>query len=105
MPQAEVVIREVLRIKSQSTLAHFYLGRVLTQENKFDEAEKELLSSLNNEDPQTFEAHRMLADMYLKKGDQAAAVKRLETYLKLVPKAPDADKLRHLITQLKQTKT
>ena len=42
----------------------------------------------------------LLAEAYEKKGENATAVKYLEEYLKVDPKAPDADKVRKKIEKL-----
>ncbi|MGH9819016.1 MAG: hypothetical protein ACRD43_02505, partial [Pyrinomonadaceae bacterium] len=47
-------------------------------------------------------AHRYLGGIYMQKKQNAAAAAELEKYLKLVPKAPDADKLRSTIADLKK---
>ena len=46
------------------------------------------------------EVHRSLANLYLKRGDDAKAVAELEAYLAKKPGTPDAAKLRETIKQL-----
>jgi regulator of sirC expression with transglutaminase-like and TPR domain len=48
------------------------------------------------------EAHRLLAIIYSSKGEKKKAASELEIYLKLYPKAPDAEKLRTTIRELKE---
>jgi regulator of sirC expression with transglutaminase-like and TPR domain len=48
------------------------------------------------------EAHRVLAAIYLDRGSLARVIEELETYLKVVPTAPDADNLRNVIEQSKR---
>jgi len=48
------------------------------------------------------EAHRILAIIYSSRGAKKQAAEELEAYLKLAPDAPDAEKLRATIRQLKE---
>jgi type IV pilus assembly protein PilF len=100
--EAEIVLRSALKAKKNSPVVHYYLGRTLTELNRFKEAEKELDLALTHSDDQMTEVHRMLANLYIAKGENKRAVKALEKYLELVPTAPDADKLRQLISELKK---
>jgi Flp pilus assembly protein TadD len=97
---AEAALRLALESRPGSGVAHFYLGRVLTSLERYDDAERELRSAIADSDGEIKEAHRMLANLFLIKGEDRRAVKALETYLKLVPDAPDAAKLRKIIDDL-----
>lgn len=99
--EAETALRDAIKVKDQSAVAHFYLGRTLAKLTSYEEAEKELNLAVTIGGTEMNEAHRMLAMMYIDKDDRAKAVASLETYLKLVPNAPDAEKLREAIKQLK----
>ena len=99
--EAETSLRDTIKLKDQSAIGHFYLGRTLAKLSSYDEAEKELNLAISIGGSEMNEAHRMLAMMYIDKDDRPKAVSALETYLKLVPTAPDADKLREAIKQLK----
>lgn len=98
--EAEAQFRKAIEQNARSAVAHFYLGRTLTALERYDEAEKELNRALELGGKEMNEAHRMLANLYLAKGDDKRAVAALEQYLKLVPQAPDAAKLRDVIRQL-----
>ncbi len=98
---AEPVLRSVLKMKDQSAFAHFYLGRTLAKMQRYDDAEKELLASFAIDGNGMKEAHRILAMMFIDKDDRQSAATALETYLRLVPAAPDAEKLKQAILQLK----
>ena len=102
--EAEIVFRAALTIKKQSPVAHYYLGRLLTAFNRFDEAEKEFKLALSESENKMVEVHRMLANLYLAKGDHKRAVKELEKYLELSQNAADAEKLRKIISELKNAK-
>ncbi len=99
---AESPLRSAIEVKRDSALAHYYLGRCLTGLERFDDAEKELNTSIKLGGGEMNEAHRMLANLFITKGDDSRAVEELELYLKLVPQAPDAGKLREVIRQLKE---
>ncbi len=99
--EAETVLRSAVKIKPSSAVPHYYLGRALTILERFDEAESELNAALSAGEGQMNEAHRMLANLYLAKGDDRRAAESLEAYLKLVPEAPDAEKLRGVIRTLR----
>ncbi len=103
--EAEPVLRNVLKIKEQSAVGHYYLGRAVANLGRFDEAEKELVTSVTLGGDEMKEAHRLLAIIYNVRGDKKNALVELETYLRLVPTAPDAEQLRQVIQQLKGSGT
>ena len=47
------------------------------------------------------EAHRILAMLFIDKDDRRKAIGSLETYLQLVPAAPDVVQLKQALAQLK----
>jgi tetratricopeptide (TPR) repeat protein len=98
---AEPLLRQAVEKKSDSSIAHYYLGRTLTSLERYDDAEKELNSAVTLGGNEMKEAHRMLATMFIAKGDNKKAVNALEIYLGLVPTASDAAYLRDVIAQLK----
>jgi tetratricopeptide (TPR) repeat protein len=100
--EAEVDLRAALKENDQSAIAHFYLGRALAYLGAFDDAEKELNTAITLGGEQMKEAHRYLGAIYHARGDTARAIAQLETYLKVAPKAEDADAVRQLIRQLKE---
>jgi len=99
--EAEPVLSHALKIKSDSPVAHYFLGQSLANQGKFPEAEKELVQALSTGGPEMNEARRLLAILYSARGNKSDAAKELETYLKLAPNAPDAQRLRETIKQLK----
>jgi tetratricopeptide (TPR) repeat protein len=98
---AEVLLREVIKTKQDLAVAHYFLGQAVAYQGKFDEAEKELLTSVELGGEQMKEAHRLLAIIYSSRGDNKNTIAQLETYLKLVPTTPDAEQLRAVIKKLK----
>jgi TolA-binding protein len=100
--EAEPLLRNVLKAK-ESPVGHYFLGQTLANLGRFDEAEKEFLSALSSGGEQMKESHRFLAIIYSARGDKKRAADQLETYLHLTPKAPDAEQLRNVIKQLKNS--
>lgn len=98
--ESEATLINVLKLKD-SVVGYYYLGRTLTALEKFDDAEKAFLSAIKFGEGEMKEAHRMLASMYINKGDNQKAIEQLTIYLKLVPDAPDAKHLQQVIGQLK----
>jgi tetratricopeptide (TPR) repeat protein len=101
---AERVFRGAIKAKEQSALAHYYLGRCLLDLEKYEDAESELRLALKFGGREMNEAHRMLAKTFIAKGEDQRAIDELNIYLKLVPNAPDAGKLREIIRQLKSSR-
>jgi Flp pilus assembly protein TadD len=100
---AEPDLRTAISLNDESALAHYYLGRALARLRKFDEAETQLLRALSLKPDEVKEAHRYLGAIYNDRGDDAHALRELETYLQLVPNAKDAEQIRGIIQQLRQS--
>ena len=73
----------------------------LVSSKQYQEAESELELAIKNGGDNLALAHRYLGGLYMssKKNEQAAA--ELEKYLKLEPKAADADRIKDTIKQLR----
>ena len=100
---AETMFRKTLKVKADSSVSHYYLGRTLIKLSRNDEAEKAFLTCLKMSPNDFNEAHRFLAAIYLDRGALQRVVEELETYLKLVPTASDADNLQKVIEQSKRS--
>jgi len=98
---AEPVLREAVKIKSDQAVAHYFLGQAVANLGNFDEAEKELTTAVKLGGDEMKEAHRLLAIIYSSRGDKKHAIEELEAYLRLVPTTPDAAQLRNVILKLK----
>jgi lipoprotein NlpI len=99
--QAETQLREALRLKSPGPTAHYYLGMSLIKLRKYDEAQKELELAVSNGGENLAQAHRYLGGLYQRSQKNKEAADELEKYLKLDPKAPDVDRIKKLISDLR----
>jgi tetratricopeptide (TPR) repeat protein len=81
--------------------AHFYLGRVMVSLGNYVAAETELRQTISIGCEEAVEAHRYLGAVYIEKHDSARAADELEAYLKLAPKAKDADRIRTIVKDLR----
>ena len=101
--EAVPILRKALKKNDQSAVGHYFLGQALANLGFFEQAEKELLTSLELGKEEMKEAHRLLAIIYTSRGAKKQAAGELEAYLKLAPNAPDAEKLKDVIRQLKES--
>ena len=101
--EAVPILRKALAKNDQSAVGHYFLGQALANLGLFEDAEKELLASLKLGNEEMKEAHRILAIIYTSRGAKKQAAGELEAYLKLAPDAPDAEKLKDKIRQLRES--
>jgi tetratricopeptide (TPR) repeat protein len=99
--EAETQLLEALKRNDNSPLAHMYLGIALMSQKKFGDAEKELQRAVNSKSGEVGLSHRYLGGIYWGNRDYKRAADELETYLKLFPKAPDAERTRAAIKELR----
>ena len=112
--EAETKLRTALRIAA-TPATHMYLGLTLYYLHNHAEAEKELKSAIESSGDQLNIAHYYLGGLYWKLGNELnpdldherqlreyrRAADELETYLRLTPEAPDAERVRGTIKQLR----
>ncbi|HMH43345.1 MAG TPA: tetratricopeptide repeat protein [Pyrinomonadaceae bacterium] len=98
--ESETQLRNALRITATPT-SHMYLGLTLSHLQNNAEAEKELKAAIETSGDQLTIAHYYLGGLYWKMDDYHRAVDELETYLRLTPDAPDAERVRGTIKQLR----
>jgi len=97
------VFNDVLQQRKEMAEAHLNLGISLFYLKNFDAAENELKSVAGMKGGEKFAlAHLYLGQIYSQKKRNADAVTELEKYLEMVPKAPNADRIRQAIDQLKK---
>jgi Flp pilus assembly protein TadD len=101
--EAVPILRKSLEKNKQSAVGHYFLGQALANLGLFDDAEKELLASLELGKEEMKEAHRMLAIIYASRGARKQAADQLDAYLKLAPDTPDAQRLKDKIRELRES--
>ena len=98
---AESHLRTAIQLKSPGPYAHYYLGMTLIRMRQYDEAQKELELAISNGGENLPQAHRYLGGLYQSAHRNKEAADELEKYLKLDPKAPDAERIRGIIKDLR----
>jgi tetratricopeptide (TPR) repeat protein len=78
-----------------------YLGIALLRLSKFDDSEKYLLVATQANAAQLAMANYYLGGIYWRKKDYPRAVQQLEKYLALAPNAPDAERVRATVKDLR----
>lgn len=101
--EAEPLLRNALKIEEKSAAGHYFLGQTLANLGRFEDAEKELAAAVGLGGDEVKEAHRLLAIIYSTRGDKKRAADELEIYLRLFPTTPDAEQLRKVIRQLRDS--
>jgi tetratricopeptide (TPR) repeat protein len=99
--EAETHLREALKLNSPGPTAHYYLGITLVGLKRYEDAEKELEASITNGGENLAAAHRYLGGIYMSFKKNRQAADELEKYLKLDPKAPDAERIKGTINDLR----
>ena len=102
--EAETQFRKAAQKNASAPLPHYYLGLVLIRRKEFDEAERELKTAIEVGGNEVPYAHRWLGGLYWNKQAYKQAADELETYLKLMPDAPDAARLRASIKEFRSKK-
>lgn len=98
---AEEHLRAALAKNSAAPTAHMYLGITLMNLKRLDEAEKELLAAVSSNSNEIAPAHRYLGGIYWGMRDYKRAADELETYLKMMPNAADAERTKAAIKDLR----
>lgn len=101
--------REALRYNQNAVarrpndaLANSQLGLTYFELNDLDKAEQFLKTAIQL-DPAHFSHPQLtLAEIYVRRGDRAAAVEQLQDYLKRHPDSPQAPGVRAMVTELRQ---
>jgi tetratricopeptide (TPR) repeat protein len=100
--ESEEQLRATLKRNALVPTAHMYLGIALAIQRKLDEGQSELEIAVKSNSTEVSLAHRYLAGIFLERREYKRAADALEDYLKLVPKAPDAEALRQKAKELRQ---
>ncbi|MEO8433751.1 MAG: tetratricopeptide repeat protein [Pyrinomonadaceae bacterium] len=99
--EAEAQLRQAVKKNDSAWQAHMYLGVALISLRNYIEAERELLRTLVLGGDDLSLPHYYLGGLYWGKRDYRRAADELEKYLKLAPKAPDAERTRASIKELR----
>ena len=100
-PEAEGQLRSAVELNSADPAAHYYLGMTLIASKQYEEAEKELELAIKNGGDNLALAHKFLGGLYMSSRKNQQAADELEKYLKLDPKAADAERIKGTIKDLR----
>lgn len=95
-------LKQAIKKDDTSATAHMYIGLALLNLHQSDNAESELRRAVSLGQNKMGLAHKYLGGIYWAKHEYKQAVSELEMYLKLSPKAPDADRIKNTIEELKK---
>lgn len=99
--EAEVELRMAVNKNDSSWPAHMYLGVSLIALRRFDDAEQELLRALTVGGPRLGLPRFYLGGIYWQRREYQKAAAELEKYLESAPTAPNAEKVRGTIKELR----
>ena len=100
-PEAEMQLRDAVKKNEHAFTGHLYLGITLIHFKKYTEAESELRKSVTLGGPKARQAHYYLGGLYWQTGSFRQAADELEMFLKLEPKAVNAERIRNTIKDLR----
>jgi tetratricopeptide (TPR) repeat protein len=98
---AEQQLRLAVTKNGSSWTAHMYLGVSLIGLRKLSDAEQELRRALEIGGKRVGLPHYWLGGIYWDRNEYARAASELEQYLELVPNAPNAERIRRTIKDLR----
>lgn len=101
LDEAETHLRKALELKSAGPAAHYYLGLIFISTKRYDEAQQEFELTVSNGGENLPLAHKYLGGLYMSAHKNQEAANELEKYLKLDPKAADADRIKGTIKDLR----
>jgi predicted Zn-dependent protease len=100
---AEAVFRDVLKQKSDMAEAHLYLGISLFHLKSGTASEAELKAAITARGGEKLAlGHLYLGQIYIMKKQNADAIAELQKYVDLAPNAPNVDKIKAKIADLKK---
>ena len=101
LEDAETHLRKALELKSAGPAAHYYLGLIMVSTKRYDDALQEFELTISNGGENLPLAHKYLGGLYMSVHKNQQAADELEKYLKLDPKAADADRIKGTIKELR----
>jgi hypothetical protein len=99
--ESEEQFRRALVENGASPSAHFYTGLLRLRRRDLDGAEQSLAAAVKHGGNQMALAHKYLGGIYWGRKEYTRAADELETYLRLVPEAEDARRVRATIKDLR----
>ena len=99
---AKKPLQEALKRNDKLATAHMYVGIAAVGTKEIADAETAFLKAVKFGGNSVAQAHRYLGGIYWARRENKKAVDELELYLKLRPNAPDAERLRKTIEELKK---
>lgn len=103
--RAAQVFLDVIKQKNDIPQVYFQLGVSFINLKQYDNAEKAFKQTVTLKGGENIAiAHRYLGGLYMQKNLNGEAIAELQKYLDLAPKAPDADKIKATIEDLKKKK-
>ena len=104
--QSEPELVTAAYLNRTAVTPHYYLGIVFVMKGDLDIAQKAFETAKELKGGRSLPAiHKYLGRIYMKKDMQKEALQELETYLKLAPKAQDAEKVKKDISDIKAKHT
>lgn len=98
---AETELRAAVKLRDTAATPHLYLGISLLSQKKYEEAQAELEKTISLPGGDNLAlAHKYLGGLFWGRDNKRAA-DELEKYLKLSPKAADAEQTRNAIKELR----
>jgi len=98
---AESHLHKALELKSAGPSAHYYLGLTLISLKRYPQALTEFEATVANGGENLALAHKYLGGLYMSTQKNQQAADELEKYLKLDPKAADAERIKGTIKDLR----
>lgn len=99
--EATLELRRALQLEEANWAIHLYLGWALL-ESQPQEAEPHFKRALEIDERKAVRAHLALARLADARGERQLAIQHLDTYLTLMPTAPDAEAVRKLADKLRK---
>jgi tetratricopeptide (TPR) repeat protein len=104
--EAEPELVTAAYLNRSSIRPHYYLGMLFVMKDDLDVAQKAFEKAIELKGGTTIPAiHKYLGRIYMKKDMEKEALRELETYLKLAPKAQDVERVKKDISDIKAKHT
>ena len=100
--EAKTPLQEALKRDPKLATAHLYLGIAAVGLKDLDVAEKEFVTAAKTGGESVARAHYFLGGIYWARKDMKKAADEMELYLKMRPNAPEAERLRKTIQELRK---